>query len=377
MDKTLLKRLIILALFLVVLFGGVFGWHAFVRKKIKQKAAAMAHQKVTVSVATATQTKWPSRIQATASLAAIQGVMLSPQLAGMVVGIHFHSGQQVKEGQLLVQLNDANQRAQLATDQAGLALAKANLARQKALYHEHNTSQLNYQQAQTTYEKEAAAVKSDKATIAKLQVRAPFAGHLGIRKISLGQYLSPSSQVVNLQQWSPIYANFQLPQTYVHRLKLGQPASLTVKGEAGHTHRGKVTAIGSQVNAQTRNVEVQATFPNEQNALRPGMYGMVSVTLGNERKELSVPETAVAYNTYGTYVYVIHKGKNGLVAKERLVKVGESRKGRTAILKGISAGATVVTTGQVKLYPGALVKISKSSNSDTALHSSGTNGGQG
>lgn len=356
-DKPLARRLAILAAFLVVLFGGIFGWRAIVAAKVKQAMAQAGNPQVTVSAARVRRIDWPAELQATATLQAVQGAMLTPQLAGMVTAIHFHSGSRVEKGQLLVQLNDANQHAQLQHDESALKLAKTELAQQRSLYRKHNVSQLSLQQAETTYTQARAAVSSDHATIAKLQVRAPFTGHLGLRQVSLGQYVDTTTPVVDLQQWDPIYAEFQIPQQQLARLSRGQSVSLRIAGISGHEFKGKVSAIGAQVTSSTRNVKVQATLDNPHSVLRPGMYGEATVKTGEARRVLAVPDSAITYNTYGSYVYVVEHGKQGMVAKERNVRTGESRDGLTVVTRGLEAGEQVVTSGQVKLHPGAAVSI--------------------
>lgn len=357
MDKHLIKRFAILAIFLIVLFGAIFGWRAFVAAKKQQAMAAAPPQKVGVSVARVRQMSWSNRLQATASLKAVQGTILTPQLAGMVTGIYFHSGDAVKKGQMLVQFNDANERAQRRHDASALKLAKIKLEQQRTLYREHNTSQLDLQSAETTHTQARAALSSDDATIAKLRIRAPFTGHLGLRQVSLGQYVDTTTPVVDLQQWNPIYAEFQIPQQEIPILKIAQKVSLAIPGAGTRGFTGKLSAIGAQVQPGTRNIEVQATFANPDDVLRPGMYGTVTVETGQPQQVLTVPASAIAYNTYGSYVYVIEQDAKGLIAKQRIVQTGESRNGRTVVTRGLKAGERVVTAGQVKLHPGALVTI--------------------
>lgn len=366
MDKNLIRRLVMLGLFLVVLFGGIFGWRAFVTMKARAAMAAAPPRKVTVSVAPVRQRMWAGRIRATASLKAVQGTMLSPQLGGMVTRINFHSGEEVKSGQLLVQINDSTQRAQLQNDQAALKLAKIKLGEQKRLYKSHNTSKLSLESAQSAYEQASAAVSSDRATLAKLQVHAPFSGHLGLRQVSLGQYVTTSTPVVDLQQWNPIYADFQVPQQDLAVLSTGDRVSLVLPGDHDEHFVGEIDAIGAQVQSGTRNVQVQATFANAHFKLRPGMYGEVSFQVGKKHRVLTVPDSAITYNTYGEYVYVIRKQKRGLVAKEQTVKTGSTRNGVTVVTQGLKPDESVVTAGQVKLHPGALVVThSKGSGSRT------------
>ncbi len=376
MDKHLVRRLAILAVFLVVLFGGIFGWRAFVAGKTRQAMAKMGHRTVTVATTRVQKVDWPAELHATASLKAVQGASLTPQIAGMVTSIDFHSGAKVREGKLLVQLNDATQRAKLRTDESALKLAKTKLAQQRMLYRRHNTSELALQEASTGYTQAQAAVSADRATIAKLQVRAPFTGHLGLRKVSLGQYLTVSTPVVDLQQWDPIYAEFQIPQQQLARLSQGETVTVTVAGLEGRSFTGTLTAIGSALQPGTRNVSAQAKLKNPDNVLRPGMYGEVTVRTGRNRRVLAVPDSAVTYNTYGEYVYVIEKGLHGkLVARERNVRTGESRNGLTVVTRGLKVGDRVVTAGQVKLHPGAEVTISKSATTAAEAISTATSGG--
>lgn len=370
MDKHLAKRLGILALFLAVLFGGIFGWRAIVAAKVQQAMAkAAGSQRITVAATSVKRLDWPSELRATASLEAVQGTMLTPQLAGMVTAIDFHSGAKVRKGELLVQLNDATQRAQLQHDLSAMKLAKMELAQQRTLFEHHNTSRLALQQADTGYTQARSAVSSDRATIAKLQVRAPFTGHLGVRQVSLGQYVDTSTAVVDLQEWNPIYANFQIPQQQLSHLAPGQTVILQAAGIAGRTFTGKLTAIGAQVQSGTRNVDVQATFANSDDTLRPGMYGEVTIKTGRERKVLAVPDSAITYNTYGQYVYVVEQGKQGLVANERNIQSGESRNGLTVITRGLEAGERVVTAGQVKLHPGAAISVAPATEGSPAPES--------
>lgn len=374
MDKQLIKRFVILGAFLIVLFGGIFGWRAIVAAKTQAAMASRGNPQVTVSAAPVRQAEWPSELQATASLQAVQGTMLTPQLAGMVTHILFDSGAEAEKGQLLVQLNDATQRAQLQNDESALKLAKTKLAQQRTLFKQHNTSQLALQEADTAYTQARAAVSSDHATIAKLQVRAPFTGHLGLRQVSLGQYVETTTPVVDLQQWNPIYAVFQVPQQQLAQLATGQQVVLSAAGLKQGNFVGKITAIGAQVQSGTRNVQVQATLSNPNDALRPGMYGEVTVNTGQARNVLAVPDSAITYNTYGEYVYVLQQAKNGLVAKQKNVQTGESRHGLTVVTRGLKANERVVTSGQVKLHSGAEVTIAPATASAPTAAGAGATG---
>ncbi|HYW02991.1 MAG TPA: efflux RND transporter periplasmic adaptor subunit [Gammaproteobacteria bacterium] len=353
----LIRRIVMLVLFVVVVYGGVIGFHAFMMHKVQQAMAAKGPPTVTVSTAKAKTATWADRLTAVASLKAVQGTTLTAQTAGTVTGLHFHSGEKVNKGQLLVQLNDNVERAKLQADQARLVNARQELKRQRNLYRRKATSQSQLQSAEAAYSEAEAAIAGDKAALANLQVRAPFDGRLGIRQVSLGQYVSPGTGVVDIHQWNPMHVDFQVPQKDVSRIEKGDAVTLTVDALKDKTFKGKITSLASSLDSGTRNLSAQATVPNPKTVLRPGMYGEVEIDLGSSRKVVTVPRTAIAYNTYGDYVYVVVKGKQGPTAKERIVHTGEIRNGRVAITKGVKAGDEVVIAGQVKLRPGARVKV--------------------
>lgn len=370
----LIRRIAVLAAFVTVVYGGVLGLHVFGMKAYLKAMAAHSRPAVTVSTATAKSVTWDDTLSAVASLRAAQGTTLTAQTAGTVTGLHFHSGERVKEGTLLVQLNDNVQQATLAADQARLVNAQQELARQRRLYSRQATSQSQLQSAEAAYREARAAIAADQAALANLQIRAPFSGRLGIRQVSLGQYVSPGTGVVDIHQWNPMLVDFQVPQEDVSRVEAGEAVTLTVQGISGRSFRGTITSLASSLDSGTRNLAVQATVPNPDAALRPGMYGEVDVDLGTSRGVVAVPRTAVTYNTYGEYVYVVQNNGKGPVAKERIVQTGDSRRGMVSITKGVKAGDEVVIAGQVKLYPGARVKVVASPET---VARPGTNGGSG
>ena len=361
------KAFVIVIIVLLIVFGGIFGFKAFVNSKI---AAAMAHMPapvVTVSAATAQIEHWHPQLQAVASLAAVQGVDVTPQIAGNVTAINFHSGQWVQAGTLLVQVDDSNQLAQLASDQAQLHLAKTNLKRTQKLIATKAASQSQLDSAQATYQTDVAAIKDIQATLNKLAIRAPFSGHLGIRQVNVGQYLTPGTKIVDLQSWSPLYANFTLPQSDLQNISVGTPVQLQTDALPDQTFTGKVSALGSSVNSTTRQIEVQAIIDNAKNQLRPGLFGELTVVRDSTENILTIPVSAISYNTYGDYVYVISQetkgGKSTEVAHQQVIKPGKQRNGMVEILSGLKQGDQVVTAGQVKLVDGSLVKISNEKHS--------------
>lgn len=356
------KAFVIVIVGLLIVFGGIFGFKTSVNSKI---AAAMAHAPapvVTVSAASTKVAHWHPQLHAIASLTAVQGVDVTPQIAGNVTAIHFHSGQYVQAGTLLVQIDNSNQLAKLASDQAQLRLAATNLHRTQELIATKAASQSQLDSAQARYQTDLAAIKDIHATLNKLAIRAPFRGYLGIRQVNVGQYLTPGTNIVDLQSWSPLYANFTLPQSDLQSIQVGTPIQLQTDALPGQTFSGKVTALGSAINSSTRQIEVQATINNSKNRLRPGLFGELTVVRNTNESVLAIPVSAISYNTFGDYVYVIKKekkdGKTSDVARQQVIKPGKQRDGLVDVLSGLKEGDMVVTAGQVKLVNGSLVKIS-------------------
>lgn len=353
----LTRRLVILGLFIAVVYGGVIGFNRFIGAMIHKAMASAPAPVINVTTAKAENRTWAEQLQVVASLKAVQGTMLTAQSAGTVTAIHFKSGDEVKAGTLLVQLNDNMARAQLVADQAKLLNAKQELTRQRSLFPQKLTSQSQLQSAEATFNEASAAVVADQAALANLQVRAPFDGHLGIRQVSLGQYVSPGTGVIDIQQWDPLLVDFQIPQRDLARLATGDHIALSVTGLPDKTFEGTITALGSAFDSTTRNLSVQATLPNSDGALRPGMFGGVTIRLAATNTVIAVPQTAIAYSTYGEYVYVVQQTDKGTVAEERIVQTGANRDNLIAVTSGLKVGDEVVTEGQVNLYPGAHIKI--------------------
>lgn len=353
----LARRIIFMLVFVAVIYGSVIGFNRFMGAKILEAMASAPPPAVTVSVAQAKQQTWSNELQAVASLRSQQGTTLTSESSGTIIGLHFKSGETVKKGQLLVQINDNVARAQLAADQAKLLNAKQEIERQRKLFARQATSQASLQSAEAAYREAQAAVQADHAALSNLQVRAPFTGHLGIRDVSLGQYISPGTGIVDIQQWNPLRVSFNVPQRDLAKLAIGNAVDLSVDGLSGKSFTGRITAFGSAVDSSTRTIAIQAEVKNDKEELRPGMFGQATIRLSANTRVIAVPSTAITYNTYGEYVYVIKDSGKGKVAEQRIVQTGSARNGETAITRGVKADETVVIAGQVNLYPGARVKI--------------------
>jgi len=189
-------------------------------------------------------------------------------------------------------------------------------------------------------------------------VSAPFSGWIGVRAVSLGQYLAPGTEIATLDVWDPLRVQFTVPQSEIAEVHVGQSVEVAVNAFPGHDFEGRVTALGSDVDPGSRNITVEAKLPNPDSLLRPGMYGNARLLVGAPHAALALPSTAISYNTFGDFVYVVEAREHGaLVAMARTVQVGETRDGLTEIVSGLKAGERVVAAGQVKLHDGTPVSI--------------------
>jgi membrane fusion protein (multidrug efflux system) len=319
----------------------------------------------TVSTTTARAQPWQPALSAVGTLRAANGADLAMDVAGLVTGVSLKSGQDVKQGQLLLQLRDGDDVAQLQQLEAAAQLSQLTFERARKQLAAQAISKADYDTAAADLKGRQAAVAQQKVVVAKKQLRAPFAGRAGIITTSPGDYLSAGSAVVTLQQLDPLFVDFSVPQSELGRLQVGQVVNLKLDAYAGRGFTGKLSAISPKVDLGTRNVQVEATVPNHDKALTPGMFAKVSVDVGNEQPRLTLPQAAIVYNPYGDTVYVVQpsKGKDDKgqplppTVKQTFVTVGETRGDQVAILKGIEAGTVVVTSGQIKLKNDAPIAI--------------------
>jgi membrane fusion protein (multidrug efflux system) len=316
----------------------------------------------TVTSVVAQEEEWVPTLTAVGSTAAVQGVTVSTDEAGIVQKINFESGHTVKEGDLLVQLEVSQEEAQLRSAEAQMRLAGANLVRQHDLLKGRVSSQADYDSAKAQYDQAVARVEEVKALIGKKTIRAPFSGVLGIRAVNLGQYLQSGAPVAPLQSLDPIYVNFWLPQQYLPQITPGQIVRVHADGLPEAIFEGKINAVDAVVDEATRNVRVQATLPNPQALLRPGMFVNTELPLPKKTSHIVLPMTAIQFAPYGDMVYIIEemKGPDGKTfrgVRQQVVKVGETKGDRIAILSGVKVGEEVATSGVFKLRPGIPVQV--------------------
>ncbi|HET9679772.1 MAG TPA: efflux RND transporter periplasmic adaptor subunit [Gammaproteobacteria bacterium] len=360
----------------------IYGIYAFGIYQMIQKYSSMTPPPTTVSATTAEKVQWQPRISAVGSIRAVQGVDISNEVAGRVEKILFESGAHVEKGDLLVQLDDSIEQAQLPGAQAQLELARSNYERTQKLVEQGLASEEQLDSAQSQLTQAQSAVKSLQATLSKKAVRAPFSGTLGIRQVDIGQYLAPGTKIVTLQALDKLYVDFALPEQYLGRVKPGQTVRLTTSVAPDKVFTGNVSAVGIKLDPSTRNFTVRATLENPEHILHPGMFADLAVLAGDPVPVISIPEAAVTYSLYGDAVYIITEkqpddkksaseekaeGKEAaaktasdepvLIATQTFVELGESRHGDVAVIKGVSPGDRVVTAGQLKLQRESRVVI--------------------
>jgi membrane fusion protein, multidrug efflux system len=352
-------------LMLVVALGAVAALGAVKTRQIQAmvtQASSFQPPPEAVTTTVAREEPWPTTISAIGTVRAVRGVLLSADLPGVVEALAFDSGRAVREGEVLVRLDARQERAQLAAAEAQRDLAKVNLDRIVGLVGQGILAQAELDRASAEHKQADARVGEIRATIERKQIRAPFAGVLGIRQVDLGQYLKAGDPIVPLQSLDPIYVNFSVPQQQVAEVRPGREVHVTAAGSDAGESVGRITAVDSVVDAATRNVQVQATLANPRGELRPGMFVETYVATGERASVVVLPASAISYAPYGDSVYVVAdaKGPAGEPAKavtQQFVKLGPARGDQVAVLSGLAAGVEVVSSGAFKLRSGASVRV--------------------
>ena len=360
--KRIPKSAIIAGLGVVAIFVILGGIKALqIRKMIS--GGDMGMPPTTVTSAQVKQENWPVLLSAVASVSAVQGAVVSTELGGVVAEIKFENGGLAKKDDVLVRLDASAEEAQLHSAEADLELARADLTRTRDLAARKVVSKAELDSAEAKFKQKEGSVAQMRSMITKKEVRAPFDGQLGIRKVNIGQSIEARQPIVPLTSLDPVYVDFALPQQHLSQLSEGLEVQTRSDAIPGRAFTGKLTAINSMVDASTRNVSVQATLPNPDHALRPGMFAKVNVVLPRKEPVLAIPATAIAYAPYGDSVFVIEKkkdpksGKESEVIRQQFVRTGETRGDFVTVIQGLKAGETVVSSGVFKLRNGMPVVI--------------------
>jgi membrane fusion protein (multidrug efflux system) len=352
--RTRLIIVVLAALALLALIVGFNTWKANFVAQLRLKNAAPPQ---TVTAASANFSDWQPEVSAVGSLRAVRGVDVTTEVIGLVRALHFKSGDLAQSGEVLVELNADSELAQQHALEAAADLAATVYERDKAQYEAQAISKAQLDADAADLKNKRAQAASQAALVAKKTLRAPFAGRLGITTVNPGQYLNTGDKVVTLQQVDPIYVDFKLPQQQLAAITTGQTVNLTTDAYPGVKFVGKINAIDPRVDSSTRNFQAEATIPNPDERLRPGMFARVAVLAGSVKQYLTLPQTAITYNPYGATVFLAQKKagatEKDLVAQQSFVTLGPTRGDQVAVLKGVNKGDLVVTSGQLKLINGA------------------------
>ena len=317
----------------------------------------------TVTSAEVKNADWQPMLTAVGSISPVQGAMISAELAGTVAEINFQSGSLVKKGEVLLKLDASAEEAQLRSAEADAELAKNDLDRARGLAERKVISAAEFDAAQSKYAQKKAAVENMQSVIDKKQIRAPFDGTAGIRAVNPGQMVKVGDPLVSLQALGQVFVDFSLPQQQLADVKTDLTVKLTTDAVPNREFEGKLTAVNSSIDPATRNVSLQATLDNQDNVLRPGMFGRVKVLLPQKHPTLFIPATAVSYAPYGNSVFVIEKKNDektkqeSLILRQQFIRTGETRGDFVAITDGLKANELVVGSGVFKLRNGMNVVV--------------------
>jgi membrane fusion protein (multidrug efflux system) len=353
----MIKRMVIMLIAVGVVLGGFFAFQNFKAHIIQQVMASLANPPQTVSTVTAASQSWQPQMEAVGSLRAVNGADLSLEVSGIVDQINFNSGDDVAAGAVLLRLRSDDDAAKLQALQATADLAQITYDRDIKQWKAQAISQANVDNDTFNLKNARAQVEQQKAMVDKKVLRAPFAGHIGIRAVDVGQYLNAGTTVVTLQALDPIYADFFLPQQSLDRIKIGQAITVKVDTYPKQKFDGKILAINPQVDANSRNVQVRATLGNPDRRLLPGMYATIDIDIGAPQHQITLPQTAIAYNPYGSTVFLVEQNGAARTARQTFVTTGATRGDQVAVLSGVKEGDVVVTAGQMKLHNGSPVTI--------------------
>jgi membrane fusion protein, multidrug efflux system len=354
-SRRMVVRLIIVALLMALLLGGLYLFNQFRTHAI---SAFFAHNRpppAIVAMTVAEQQTVPRYLTGIGTIQAVHQVTISPQVGGLITEILFTAGDSVTAGQPLVQLDDGPDQGDLKNFEAQARYAAITLKRNQELAVRQAAPQATVDQNQAQLDEVNASIAKTKALIAQKLIRAPFAGRLGVRLVEVGQYVGPGTALVSLTDLSELYINFTLPEKDAAQIHTGQAVELTVDAYPGQSFDAKIAVIEPQISPETRTIKVQAVMANPDGKLFPGMFANVHVVLPALSGVVTVPETAVDYTLYGDSVYVVSaegkdaKGQDQLVAKRVPVKAGERFGDRVVVLSGLKAGDRVVALGQNKV----------------------------
>lgn len=371
--RSLIKRMLIMVVIAAIVFGGVFGMKWFGRVAMNDFIDNMPTPPATISASAVETMRWQAHLQSVGSLRAVNGTDIASEVAGIVSDIGFTSGAMVEKGDVLVSLDAGTEAAQLQRLEAEANLAETTLERRERLFERQSISRADLDEAQSQAAVARAAASAQRALIAQKRIRAPFAGKLGIRRVSLGQFLPAGEAIVALESVDPIEVDFALPEDKLGAVRAGMPVTVRVDAYPDARFEGTIQALDARVNEATRNFDLRAELPNPDGRLQPGLFARVRVELPESSEHVVIPRTAVQYSSYGTSVYVVQEDPDkgpppedpnpqmprhtDRMVTQRFVELGEARGDYIAVTDGLKAEERIATSGLLKLRNGQPVII--------------------
>ncbi|MEX2476321.1 efflux RND transporter periplasmic adaptor subunit [Marinobacter sp.] len=351
------SRFLIVILFLGVVLGGIFGYKFYQFGQMKEQLSK-PQSPAEISTTKARSGQWTPAIKAVGSVEAVNGIEVANEVPGVIERISFESGDTVSKGDVLVRLDAAIDEAALRTRRAESQLAEQEFKRVSDLLPKRAVSQSQFDESQANFDAARARVNEAEAKLNKKVIRAPFDGKLGLRMVDQGEYIPTGTPIVEINMLDPIYVDYTLSEKNLSRVARDYDVNVTVAALPEKTFSGQVSAINTSVNPETRTVRIRATIANPDNELRPGMFATIHTQQPEDRDVVTVPQTAISYNTYGDFVFVLEKNEEGeLIVNRRSVQTGEVREGQTAIEDGLNEGEEVVSKGLLRLRAGQRVSV--------------------
>jgi membrane fusion protein (multidrug efflux system) len=368
----MLRRIIYFLLVIVLLggLGGAIAWYAFEFKPKMIAGFIMSAPKPveTVSAEQARQDQWEPQVGAIGTLTAVNGIEIAPQVGGIVKELLFDSGDLVKKGQKLIQLDTDTEEADLKNFRVQLDTAQTEFDRRQKVFSKGFASKSDLDNARMLKDRLNADVQRTEALIAQKSIYAPWDGRLGLRDVAVGKYVAAGQNVVWMQSVDPIYADFTVTEADFGKIKIGQEVQVKFSTYPGEIFKGKVKTSDARVAQSSRMITIRGEIENPQGRLVPGMYAEVTVTVGDPEPVVTIPQTAVTYSLYGDSVFAVVKAKNpdpkakepDLEIERRFIKLGSVREGRVSVVDGIKPGDQIVVAGQNKIDQGSKVRIDNS-----------------
>lgn len=351
------SRFLIALIFLGVVLGGIFGYK-FYQFDLRQEQMSQPQPPAKISAIEASTENWTPAFKAVGGIEAVNGIEVANEVPGIIEEINFDSGDTVQPGDVLVRLNADIDEAALSTRRAEARLSEQEFRRISDLLPKRAVSQSQYDEAKANLDAARARVNEAEAQLSKKIIRAPFAGTLGIRMVDQGEYIATGTPIVEINMLDPIYVDYTVSEKDLPKVATGYSVAVTVAAIPEQTFEGNVSAINTSINPETRTVRIRATLDNPEKRLRPGMFATIQTRQPKDNEVVTVPRTAISYNTYGDYVFVVEENDNGaLVVNRRSITTGETRDTKAAVLSGLKAGETVVAKGLLRLRAGQQVEI--------------------